>query len=257
MATWNAEMTRCERPAPASRLRELLVMAAFSLVALAAAWAFVQHWPADRTESAQSETPAATTAATAPPQAQSARTSEQSPAPAAGAEAQALSEARDDLERTRDDLAAAVARIRELEGAVQELQAAPAPYRRAEPDALAISRAEPSAGSDAEPATQPAPADGNGTSNKEAPQVEGEEVVPNDGKEPQYAVQNGNTLEDRPRPLPPPRKPASLQPRRARSERTRYWPGPFRSRTAASRSREIAQPPTRHVDLNRDSAYCN
>lgn len=209
MITWNQQMTRYERSAPASRLRDFLVMAIFSLGALVAAWAFVQYWPAARTQSAQSETPVATAAATAPPQAQSAPTSEPSPAPAADAQTQALSEARDDLEQARDDLAAALARMSEIEDVLQELRAAPAPDGRAEPGATVDSLAERSASSNAAPATEPASADRDHASNKKATRIEGEKVVPNPGEEVQDLVQDDAKLADRQRPLPPPRKPAS------------------------------------------------
>jgi len=192
MATWNEQTTRYGRPASANRFRDFLVMATFSLAALVAAFAVVQYLHANRTEPASSTAPAETAAPVAP-QPESARASMQALALAMDAQAQPRSELRADLERVRGELEAAIARISELEDAVRELQAAPAPDPQPESDARPISRADPSAGSGAAPAAQPTRDDGNAASKNEAARVQAEDVAPSQGETMRYSVRPGDT----------------------------------------------------------------
>jgi cell envelope opacity-associated protein A len=188
MATWNQPMTHYERPAPTNRMRDFLVMAAFSLAALGAAFAFVQFKYADGpTKYLEPEAPASSmrAAATAPPAAPPT-------AAAREVESRALSELRADLELTRGDLTAAVARIDELETALQELQAAQLREPRPEPDAPAVSRAEPTVASSAEVAAYEA--QGYGSRADTDAGAEEKEIAAGDGAAERYVVEGGDTL---------------------------------------------------------------
>jgi LysM repeat protein len=181
-------MTRYARPAPTSRLRDFLVMAGFSLAALAAAFALV-HFKYGGGKAELRSIPAAEPATqTAAPPEESAKAL---PPPAAPApDAQALSKMRADLERVRGDLEAANARISKLNETVQKLQAAPTPDRGAKTDAPALSRAEPSTRGVAQTAGEPT---GKGETKKDAA-PEREQRTSAQAQSVQYVVHRGDTL---------------------------------------------------------------
>ena len=192
MAMWNE--ARHERPAATNRFRDVLVMAIFSLAALAAAFAVVQYLHAERKEQASSTAPttrAETVASVAPQQAESARPSVQALLPAIEAGSEAQSALRADLQRVRGELKAAIGRISELEDAVEELQAASARDPQPEPETPATSRAEPRASSNAAPAAPPT-RDAVNRASKKAAQVEGEDVGIGEGETVRYLVQSGD-----------------------------------------------------------------
>lgn len=192
MNTWNA--VDYERHAATNRLRDLLVMAVFSLAALAAAFVVVQYLHTDRKETESSAAPktAAEAVAYLPPrQTESAEAPMLALVPAMEVQAEAQSSVRAELQRVRGELGAAVERISKLEHTVEELQAVPARDPRPEPETPALSRAEPPLSSKAAPAAPPSRDDANETREK-TEQVMGEDVAQGGGQTLRYLVERGD-----------------------------------------------------------------
>ena len=190
MATWNEQTTRYERPASTNRVRDFLVMAAFSLAALVAAFTFVQFKYADGqfkeaglTASARLEPPAEPAAPDAPPTAL-----------AEEEESQTLSEMRAELERTRGSLEAAVARIDQLDTAFRELQVAQAQDPGAEPIPPATARTEPPAAPSVALAALRSRGYRDRAGAKGEAQQARKEIASSDGAEDAYVVKHGDTL---------------------------------------------------------------
>lgn len=191
----NETVVRYERPRPVHRFRDFLVVLAFSLAALGAAFAFVQLRYTDGSAERSSDASIQPSASAMPREGESApepvpENTQSTPPQAAPGEARALAEMRSELDRVQGDLQAAIARIGELEAVVLELQAAAARGAREEPDPQAGQESEKTVDPEAAPAAEPTRAV---TGKKQPVQLDGENI-PASQEQTEYVVQSGDTL---------------------------------------------------------------